>query len=261
MKNILNQKPTILFLVLAVFFLTNAIIAEFIGVKIFALETTLGIQPLNWNLFGETGTLNLSAGVLLWPVVFVMTDIINEYYGVRGVRFLSIMGAVLIAYGFLMVYWAIQLNPTDFWVPSMSEKGVPDLQKAFSVIFGQGNWIIVGSLIAFLLGQLVDAFVFRRIRRLTSDKRVWLRATVSTLFSQFIDSFVVLYIAFVLGPQQWGWTLFLAVGTVNYSYKALMAVVMLPFIYLGHYLIDWYLGKELAEKMRAAARRASSPDA
>ena len=254
MKNILNQKPTILFIVLAGFFLTNAIIAEFIGVKIFALEPTLGYKPMNWNLFGETGTLNLSAGVLLWPVVFVMTDIINEYYGLKGVRFLSIMGAVLIAYGFIMVYWSIQLDAAAFWVPSMSEQGVPDLQKAFSVIFGQGNWIIVGSLIAFLVGQLVDAFVFKRIRNMTNGKRVWLRATVSTLFSQFIDSFVVLYIAFVLGPQQWDLSLFFAVGTVNYSYKALMAIVMLPFIYLGHYLIDGYLGKETAEQMRAVAR-------
>src|SRR5690606_2475914 len=78
-----------LFLVLSGFFVANAILAEFIGVKIFALEDTLGMAPLEWNLFGRTGSLSFTAGTLLWPVVFVMTDVINEYFGKRGVRFIS----------------------------------------------------------------------------------------------------------------------------------------------------------------------------
>ena len=83
------DRPQKLFLVLAAFFVTNAILAEFIGVKIFALEDTLGVAPFQWNLFGQTGSLSFTAGTLLWPVVFVMTDIVNEYYGKRGVRMIS----------------------------------------------------------------------------------------------------------------------------------------------------------------------------
>lgn len=252
--DVLRAKPTRLFVVLGGFFIANALIAEFIGVKIFALEASLGYPALNWNLFGETGSLNLTAGVLLWPIVFIMTDIINEYFGVRGVRLLSIMAAGLIAYGFGMVFWAISLAPAEWWPGSMEARGVPDMQAAFGVIFGQGNWIIIGSLIAFLVGQLADAMVFKYIRKLTGDKRIWLRATVSTLFSQFIDSFVVLYVAFVLGPAHWEWSLFLAVGTVNYAYKVVMAILLLPLIYVAHYAIDRYLGRDQAEALRATAR-------
>jgi len=85
----IDARANRLFIVLTGFFLTNAIIGEFVGVKIFALEATLGAAPFNWSLFGITGTLNFTAGVIVWPFVFILTDIINEYYGVRGVRLIS----------------------------------------------------------------------------------------------------------------------------------------------------------------------------
>lgn len=249
------DRPTILFLLLAGFFIANAIIAEFIGVKIFALEDTLGLAPFDWNLFGQSGSLNFTAGVLLWPVVFMMTDIINEYFGKRGVRLLSYLVVGLIIYAFLFAYLAIGLTPASWWVGIQADQGVPDMQAAFAVIFGQGQWIIVGSVTAFLIGQIIDVSVFHRVRRVTGDRMVWARATGSTLISQLVDSFVVLYIAFVLGPQQWSTELFLAVGTVNYVYKFLVAIALTPLIYLGRALIDAYLGPEhsRALKERAAA--------
>src|SRR5215204_6923560 len=100
--SILKDKSTRLFLILGGFFIANAMIAEFIGVKIFSLEDTLGVHRANINLFGSPFSFHLTAGVLLWPVVFVMTDIINEYYGKRGVRFLSYLAVGLISYAFLM---------------------------------------------------------------------------------------------------------------------------------------------------------------
>ena len=253
MTNLLQDKGVRLFLFLTAFFMTNAIIAQFIGVKIFAFEDTVGMAPLNWNLFGHSGSLMLSAGVLPWPIVFVTTDIINEYYGKRGVKLLSYTGVFMIFFAFLIVFAVIQLEPADFWIASYQTQGVPDAQAAFATIFGQGAWMIVGSIIAFLLGQIIDAFVFDKLRRWTKDKMVWLRATGSTIISQFIDSFVVLYIAFVLGPAEWPISQFLAVGTVNYSYKFLVALSLTPIIYLAHSLIDRYLGKERAEMMRQEA--------
>ena len=101
----MKDKSTRLFYILGAFFLANAILAEFIGVKVFSLEGTLGLNPVNLNLLGiENLSFNLSAGVLLWPAVFIMTDIINEYFGRKGVRFLSFTAAGLILYAFLMVY-------------------------------------------------------------------------------------------------------------------------------------------------------------
>ena len=112
----LQDRSLRLFIVLSSFFCVNAALAEFIGVKIFALEDTLGIAPLQWNLFGQTGSLNFTAGTLLWPIVFLMTDVINEFFGRRGVRLISWLAAILIAYGFVFAFAAIALAPAEWWV-------------------------------------------------------------------------------------------------------------------------------------------------
>ena len=249
----LSNRAVRLFIILGGFFVTNALVAEFIGVKIFALEPTLGWQPMNWNLFGQSGSLMFTAGVLLWPIVFIMTDIINEYFGRRGVRLLSFIAAGFFSYAFFMVFFAIKLAPADFWVGVNVDKGVPNMQTAFANIFGQSNWIIVGSLVAFLIGQLVDAWVFHSVRKGMGENKIWLRATLSTLVSQFIDSFVVLYIAFVVGPQKWPMDLFLAIGTVNYGYKVLMAILLIPMLYVARYFIDKYLGEKLSARLKKEA--------
>jgi uncharacterized integral membrane protein (TIGR00697 family) len=104
------------------------------------------------------------------------------------------------------------------------------------------------------LGQLIDVTAFHRIRVLTGERWIWLRATGSTVISQLVDSYVVLYIAFVLGPQHWSLGLFAAVGTVNYGYKLLMAFALIPFIYLTRRLIRSYLGTEAALHLELEAR-------
>ena len=133
------------------------------------------------------------------------------------------------------------------------DQGVPDYQLAYAAVFGQGLWAIGGSVVAFLIGQLIDVWVFQRIRRSTGERWVWLRATGSTAVSQLVDSFVVLYIMFVLGPQQWPIPQFLAVGTVNYAYKMLAAVALIPLIYLMRRAITGYLGTERAARLREVA--------
>jgi uncharacterized integral membrane protein (TIGR00697 family) len=234
-----------LLVVLAGLFVTNALIAEFVGVKIFALEDTLGVEPFDWRLFGS-GSLSFTAGVMLWPVVFIMTDVINEHFGVRGVRLISWIAVAFIVYAFLFAYLAIGLAPAGWWVTVGAERGVPDMQAAFASVFGQGLWTIGGSVTAFLVGQLVDVSVFQRIRSATGERLVWLRATGSTAVSQLIDSFIVLYIAFVLGPQHWPIPLFLAVGTVNYAYKMAMAIALIPLLYIGRRAIRAYLARPAA---------------
>jgi uncharacterized integral membrane protein (TIGR00697 family) len=159
----------------------------------------------------------------------------------------------LIVYGFLFAFAAISLAPASWWVDAAQAQGVPDYQAAFSAIFGQGLWTIGGSVIAFLLGQLIDVSVFHRIRQRTGERHVWLRATGSTAVSQLVDSFVVLYIAFVIGPQHWPISLFLAVSTVNYAYKMFAAVALIPLIYALRRAITGYLGEARAEELREAA--------
>ncbi|MGH1339674.1 MAG: queuosine precursor transporter [Aureispira sp.] len=251
-KRVTEFKSNRLFFILGGFFLANAFIAEFIGVKIFALEDTLQMDPWGLDPMGGAGPLNFTAGVLLWPVVFIVTDVINDYFGVSGVKFLSYLTAGLIAYAFVMVFFAIGLAPADWWDSAYEQQGVPKMQAAFSSVFGQGMWIIVGSLIAFLVGQVVDAVLFRRIKIITGQKNIWIRATVSTLFSQLIDSYLVLYIAFVIGAD-WSMTQLWSIGTANYVYKVGIAILFIPLLYLIHRVIQAYLGKEVATELKQLA--------
>ena len=252
----LQKKKTNLFIILTGIFLTNAILAELIGVKIFSAEKTLGLAPAQINLLTDfTLDFNLTAGVMLWPVVFITTDIINEYFGKEGVRKISFMTAGFIAYMFVIISVVTVLEPASFWldVNGTDEQGNPfNINYAFNKVYRQGLGIIVGSLVAFLLGQLLDVFVFHRLRVITGSKQLWLRATGSTLVSQFVDSFVVLGIAFwVFGD--WSIAQVVAVGIMNYIYKFVVAIGLTPLIYLGHYLIDGYLGKDAADQLAEEA--------
>jgi queuosine precursor transporter len=253
-----SHRSARLFLALAGFFITDALLAEFVGVKIFSLERTLGIGDVQWSLLGASGTLSFTAGVIYWPLVFVLTDIINEYFGLRGVRLVSWLAVAFISWAFLCAYIAISLAPAPFWVDSNAALGVPDIQKAYALIFGQGMWTIAGSIIAFLVGQLIDVTVFHRIRAMTGERWMWLRATGSTAVSQLFDSFIVLYIAFVIGPQHWPMSQFLAVGTVNYLYKMMAAFLMIPLLYLVHAGVRRYLGAEETERLRQEAAQSET---
>jgi queuosine precursor transporter len=252
-----EQKKHTLFMVLMGIFLTNAIVAEIIGGKIFSGETTLGLQPANLNILGFVMDFNLTAGAVIWPIVFITSDLINEYFGKPGVKRISYLAAILIAYSFVVIFMTIELPPAQWWLDA-NNKDVAgnyfNIDFAFSKIMGQGLRIIIGSLTAFLVGQLVDVFVFQKLRKITGPKKLWLRATGSTLVSQLLDSFVVLYIAFYgIFPNQQ----ILAIGITNYIYKFLVALLLTPAIYLGHYLIDRYLGKDQAAKISEEAAEGS----
>lgn len=255
-KKQLQDRKNILFFVLGGIFLTNALLAEMVGTKIFSLEAALGMAPADLRLLeGESFSFNLTAGVVLWPIVFVVNDLINEYFGKQGVRRISFLTAGFIAYAFGMIWWVAELPPAAFWIEMNAKAPEPlDINLAFSRIFRQSMGIIVGSLVAFLIGQLLDVTVFQWVRRFTGSKHIWLRATGSTLVSQFVDSFVVLAIAFhYFGNPPWDWTLVISVGIVNYIYKFVIAIVLTPLLYVAHFLIDSYLGRENAENMAKQA--------
>jgi queuosine precursor transporter len=250
---ILKDKPSILFISIAAFFVANALIAECIGGKIFSLEKIFGIAPANFTILGQSGlSFNLTCGVLLWPLEFIITDIVNEYYGPKAVRRISFTAVALISYAFVMFYLAMKIPAADFWIGSKKDSGIANMQVAFSGIFGQGMWIILGSLVAFLVSQIVDVTVFHKIKKVTGEKWVWLRATGSTVISQLVDSFVVLFIAFKIG-NGWSWQLVLAICLVNYTYKFIMAVILTPFIYVLETFIENFLGHETAREMKMAA--------
>jgi queuosine precursor transporter len=221
----------IVYLALAGFFVTNAILGEVTGGKLFTL-----------------GPFTMSIGVIPWPVVFITTDLINEYFGRDGVRRLTFMTIGLIAYAFVVLYLSIQ-------VPAASFSPVTDAQ--FRAVFGQSLWIIFGSIIAFAISQLVDVGVFWLVRHKTGGKHLWMRATGSTLVSQFIDSIVIIGIAFWL-PGKVKTEEFLVVAGANYSYKMLIAVGITPLLYVGHSIIDRFLGIEESHRLIESSVRAGN---
>jgi queuosine precursor transporter len=204
---------------------------------------------------GFTMDFNLTAGALIWPVVFITTDLINEYFGKPGVKRISYLTALLITYAFVIIFMAIGLPSAPWWREQTGPNGeLINMDLAFNKVLGQGQRIIIGSLTAFLLGQLVDVFVFQKLRQATGNAKLWLRATGSTLVSQLVDSFVVLFIAFygVFPTEQ-----IIAIGITNYIYKFAVAILLTPLIYLGHSLIDNYLGKENAGRITTDAAKES----
>lgn len=252
-----TQKKQFLFVVLSGIFLTNALLAELVGAKIFSLESSLGYQA--GAFLGRE--FNLTAGVMLWPVVFITTDIINEYFGKEGVRKISFLTVGFILYAFAMIWVITNLAPAEFWITinqTDNQGNVLNINEAFTRVFMQGMAIIAGSLVAFLIGQFLDVYVFQKLRKITGGGQIWLRATGSTLISQLVDSFVVLIVAFYFfGNPPWSFEQVIDVAVTNYIYKFIVAIGVTPLIYLAHYLIDSYLGKEYARQITDEAGRPS----
>jgi queuosine precursor transporter len=210
-----TKRRDVVFLVLAGFFVTNAIVAELIGGKLI-------------NFFG---IFTQSLGIILWPVVFILTDLINEHYGRKGVRKLTYITVGLIIYTFVLLAIGLNINAVN---------GSPVDDQSFKTVFGQSQWIIIGSVIAFFVSQLVDVYIFWMFRKQTHGRMIWLRATASTVVSQLVDTFIVQFIAFVL-PGKWTLNEFLTNASWGYSFKLLVAILLIPFIYLGHFIIGKFL--------------------
>jgi uncharacterized integral membrane protein (TIGR00697 family) len=226
------------FLVLGGFFITNAIVAEMIGSKL------IYVGSQDWKL-GPFGPFAMSVGIIPWPVVFLTTDLVNEYFGRRGVRRLTFLTVVLISYAYFLLFATMQIPATSF-------SGVDD--ASYNKVFGQSRWIIVGSITAFLISQLVDVFVFHTLRHRTGRALLWLRATGSTVVSQMIDSIVVLWIGLAI-PLKWDFTQYVNVAIPNYLVKLGIALCATPLIYAGHWAVERYLGKAVAEALADEAAR------
>lgn len=217
-----NTKKEILFTVLAGFFITNAVVGELIGGKLI-----------------QIGPFTMSIGIIPWPVVFLTTDIINEYFGKKGVRRLTLMTAGLIIYTFILLLAGMSIKASGI---------SPVTNEQFHGVFGQSMWIITGSIIAFLASQLIDVLVFWLIRQRTGKRMIWLRSTGSTVISQFIDTFIVSGIAFWL-PGKLSFTDYMNMASTGYFMKLMIALALTPMIYVGHAIVHRYLGREQSEEL------------
>ena len=224
------DRKTWLFIVLAGLFITNAVTAELISNKLISI-------PIAFNVFGhKIGPLVTVIGILPWPVVFLLTDLLNEFYGAKTVRKLSWITSGLILYCFVIVGVSLKIPALEIPNSPMADN------RSYNLVFGQAQMVIVGSIAAFLFSQLLDASLFKWIKSKTGDRFIWLRSTGSTLVSQLVDSYIVLFIGFVL-PGAMTWNDFLSIAPTNYLLKLLIGLALTPLIYVGHYTVKKYLAK------------------
>jgi hypothetical protein len=223
-----------LYVVCAAIFVTALVIAEATASKFF----TAFDLPFTVTIFGQQfSSVIMTAGVIAFPVTFIVTDLLNEYYGRKGIAFVTGLGMVMIIFEFILLQIAMA-------VPTSDISPVPE--EAFNTVFGASGRIILASLVAYLVGQVADITLFHWLRGLTGGRHLWLRATGSTFGSQFLDTFIVLSIAFA---GQLAFSAILAITLFNYGYKFVIAVLITPVIYGAHYLMDAYLGRDTAEAM------------
>jgi len=206
------------FLILSAIFLAHALLGELIGGKLI-----------------QVGGRTLSIGVIPWPIVFVVTDLINEHYGPRAVRRLTVISVGLIAYTFLLLFLCINVRAASF---------SPVSDAAFRSVFGQSLWIIIGSVIAFAVSQIVDAAVFVFVRTRTQNRYLWARSVGSTIISQIVDTYIINTIAFGI-PGKLTVAQIVNLSTTNYGYKLIIALATTPIIYLGHEMAARYFGEHV----------------
>ncbi|CAM3364647.1 queuosine precursor transporter [Corallococcus sp. ZKHCc1 1396] len=212
-----------LFMVLAGVFITSLVVGDIIGVKLF--EVHLGSMPVV-----------LSAGMLTFPVTFLLTDILNEFYGKRAARFITWVGFFMAIFTFAVIAVAVRVE----WAPMTLEKGYGGtVAGSFNNVFAGSQRILMASMVAYLVGQFADIGMFNLLKRTTNNRMLWLRATGSTVVSQLIDTTVVQYIA---------WTGVLPHDVIvkiiysSYAAKLLVALGLTPLIYLGHAFVERKLG-------------------
>lgn len=223
-----------LFVFLAGLFITSAVTAELISNKLIEI-------PLTFNFFGkEFGPFVTIVGILPWPIVFLLTDLLNEFYGFKAVKKLSWITAILIGYCFIIIGLSMQIPAVEIAGSSLSD------DASYNKVFGQAQMVIVGSICAFLVSQLLDAYLFTWIKSKTGSRFIWLRSTGSTIFSQLVDTFIVLYIGFVL-PGSLSLEDFFTIAPTNYVLKLIVAILLTPLIYLGHYVIREFVLNQKSE--------------
>jgi uncharacterized integral membrane protein (TIGR00697 family) len=212
-----------LFVVLAAGFCTALVVADIIGVKLF--EVHLG--PL---------VAVMPVAMIVFPVTFVLTDLLHEFYGKKVARFVTWMGLGMALFTFMVISIASGME----WAPLTR---APDyrgtVETSFNNVFGGSQRILVASMVAYTVSQLCDIAVFHLLKRLSRNRWLWLRATGSTVVSQLIDTVVFQLIAWaqVLPPE-----VVLNIILTSYAVKLLVAMGLTPIIYASHALVERLLG-------------------
>tara|TARA_A100001388_G_C28773256_1_gene505346 strand:+ start:2888 stop:3583 length:696 start_codon:yes stop_codon:yes gene_type:complete len=219
MKNI--SKANNLYLVLSGIFIASLVSCNLIFQKFFEIEI--------WLPFIGSYTFAQSVGLLPYPITFLVTDIISEIYGKKRAN--QVVTSGLFASIFmLIVVTCADLIPMAPWSPVDSD--------TFHKVFGLSGAAVFASMMAYLFAQYVDIRIFHFWKKLTRGKHLWLRNNASTVFSQFIDTFSVLFLLCFFGVLSWD--MFGVLLLNGFLFKVFFAAFDTPFVYL----IVYYLRRE-----------------
>jgi len=214
-----------LFVFLAGLFITALLVGDIIGGKLYQLE------------LGST-KLTISVGMIPFPIVFLLTDLINEFYGKRAAQYLTLVGFVMALLTIAILTIASQVPFAPF---TQAADWTGFDQASFDRIFTGSRWMLFSSTVAYLVAQLIDIGVFHFVKRKLGDRMLWLRATGSTVVSQLVDTFVILLVAF---GGQLSFETLISLMITSYSVKVVIAIALTPLIYAGHALVERGLGLE-----------------
>jgi uncharacterized integral membrane protein (TIGR00697 family) len=199
------------FVFLTALFVAALVTGDFVGGKFFVV-------------FGHT----FSAGIVPFPLTFVLTDLVNEFYGTHGAKRITMAGLGAAVFTWAVISLALQL-------PTSPDSPISDV--VFRSAFGTSARLYVASLTAYIIGQLLDISIFHALRRMTGHRLLWLRSTGSTVMSQVVDSIAVSFV-FLVGTKPLGFIVNNALH--NYLGKLAMAILLTPLIYAGHGLFNRY---------------------
>jgi uncharacterized integral membrane protein (TIGR00697 family) len=239
-------KRETLLLVLLALFVGFFVTAEILGAKLWEFRL-LGIGPRELGL-GAEDKFVATAGILAFPLTFILTDIINEYFGRRIVRTFTWLAILVIVVLQPVIYGAAVVPTKSFTIDSQTA------HAAYRLAFGQTYAIVAASLLAFLVGQLIDVSTFTWLRHKTGGKYLWLRAQGSTFVSQLVDTFIVIFVAFwlipvVLGNEHMSARQAFVISVTNYVYKFAIAIAITPLLYFVHAAVERWLGHGEAERL------------
>ena len=203
-NNISQERKTTL---LQVIFATSIIFANIVGIKIIRL-----------------GPLNVSMGIWLVPITFLITDILAEVKGKKFVSQLVWATAIAMIFSYIFIKISIWVQPAERFI---------DANPAFIEVFQNSARIFIASIIAFIISQLHDIWAFEYWKQKTKGKYFWLRNNLSTIVSQFIDTTIFIFIAFYHMTPKFDFTFMWSLILPYYVLKIILALLDTPFAYLG----------------------------
>lgn len=220
-----------IYLFLGAIFITSLVVSNLIFQKFFYW------YPFNIEIFGFN-LFEISVGVLPYPITFLITDLVSEIYGKKRANQIVIAGIFSSLFSLLIIYIADS-------VPAIMDSPVND--ALFSKVFGNSVIAVFASMTAYLLAQFIDIQVFHFWKRLTKGKQLWLRNNFSTWFSQFIDTFAVIFFLCLFDILQW--SSFKGLLLSGFLFKVFIAALDTPFLYLGVYLFRKRFNLKINEEL------------